>query len=83
MSVLKPGPQPTQACALPMNDIVASLVATAMLQEASCPDQTWPNVPGLVGKCKSQSSGHDKRWQEFTLLSFLVGSMTILLFFLF
>jgi hypothetical protein len=81
--VLEPGPQPTQACALPVNETVASLVATAMLQEASCPGQTWPNATGLVGKCEPQSSEHNKCWQGFTLLGFVVGSMTILSFFFF
>jgi hypothetical protein len=77
--VLKPGPQPTQACVLSVNETVADLVAVAMLQEASCPDQTWPNVTGLVGKCRPQSSGQEKQWRGAVLATSLIAAFTLAL----
>lgn len=67
--VLAPGPQPTQSCALPIHDTIATQVAARMLNYTECPDQTWPNVTGLVGKCRPKTSGQDKLWGDAILFT--------------
>jgi hypothetical protein len=67
--VLNPSAQSTQTCALIVTETVANRVAFTMLQEAACPDQTWPNVTGLVGKCRPQKSGDREQGMGSTLLT--------------
>jgi hypothetical protein len=79
--ILAPGPQPTQECALPINEAVATRVAAGMLAHAGCPDQTWPNVTGLTGKCRPKTSGQNQLWYDgimFTSTMAVLG-LTILL----
>ncbi|KAF3001480.1 hypothetical protein E8E13_008611 [Curvularia kusanoi] len=59
--VLDAGPQPTQSCAMPLNNTLATKVAARMLQHANCSEQTtWPNATGLLGKCRPKRSGQGR-----------------------
>lgn len=59
-AVLRPGPQPTQRCAFAVDTTVASQDAARMLNETRCERQSWPNVTGLVGKCRLKTSGYER-----------------------
>ena len=65
------GPQPTQSCALSLNDTLAEKVTARMIRHAECPDQTWPNVTRLLGRCRPDRSGQSQLWNDATLLSYV------------
>jgi hypothetical protein len=77
-AVLKPGPQPTQNCAFPINATVASQVAARMLNETACKGQSWPNVTGLVGKCRRETSGYEKPWAGAAILTSAIAVAVVL-----
>lgn len=69
--ILALGMQPTNSCAIPLNNTLADQVAELMLQETQCPDQNWPNVTGLVRECRPDLSG-DTRLRGNGMLLFYV-----------
>lgn len=82
--IVKPGLQPTQACALTLDEAVNDQIAEAVLHPAgSCVNQTWPNVTAKFRPCPLKKSMGRKQTMDQALwgtLLVLTGASIALLY---